>query len=182
MVLAQAQSSAIVLVLTLLIILVNIAILVGFVGVIFAPWMRAFTSGTPVSVFDILGMRLRRTDVNAVVRSLIMARQAGVALSCRQVERACLQGVDIEKLTLAMIHAKRQGMELTFEQLVEADLDDRLAEKLKVPLVSGSTKGTAGATSLAAAAGEAPSARTCPKCSEQVSGDGKICRNCGAIL
>ena len=54
----------------------------------------------PISVLNIVGMRFRRIEVNVVVDALIMARQAGVAVSCRQMESAYLQGVDLEKLTL----------------------------------------------------------------------------------
>lgn len=96
-----------------------------------APWLRSYLSGTPVSVFDILGMQLRRTDVNAVLNALAMARQGGVHLSCRQVERAYLQRVDLEKLALAMVQAKKQGMDVTWEELVELEREHRLAEKLK---------------------------------------------------
>ncbi len=99
---------------------------------VFFPWMRAFTSGTPVSVLDILGMPFRRTDVGAVLGALIMAKQAGVEIGCREMEQACLQGCDPQKLALAMISARRQGMEVTFEELVAADLEGRLSERLQV--------------------------------------------------
>ena len=84
----------------------------------------------PVSVFSIIGMRLRRIPIGTVLRFLIMARHAGVDISCREMESACLQGVDREKVTLAMIHAKREGKDIPLQDLVEADLEDRLAEKL----------------------------------------------------
>jgi uncharacterized protein YqfA (UPF0365 family) len=144
--------------------------------------MQALMSGTPVSVFDILGMPFRRTNVNAVLKALIMARQAGVVLSCRQVESAYLQGVDLEKLTLAIIHAKKQGMEVTFEELVESDLEDRLAEKLGRQVGSVSGMGTARENASAAVEAEGRSVRICQKCSKQVTDDSRICRNCGAIL
>jgi hypothetical protein len=164
--------------------LMALSFLVMFVVVrwVFSPWMRALLSATPVSVFDILGMRFRRTDVNAVLKSLVLARQAGVALSCHQLERAYLQGVDLEKLTLAMIHAKKEGMEVTFEELVESDLEGRLAEKLNRPVPSGSGMRAAQADRPMAADTEHRRVRICGKCSKEVSGDGKICRNCGAIL
>ena len=82
-------------------------------------------------MFDVVGMRFRETDVKAVVQALVMARQAGVPLSAREVERAYLQGVDLEKMALAFIRAEKDGMDLTFEQLVEADLGNRLKEKLE---------------------------------------------------
>lgn len=97
---------------------------------IFSPWMQAFLSGVPVSVLELVGMRLRKTDAKAVVRFLIMARQAGVEISSREMESAYLAGVDLEKVTLAMIQANRQNQEVAFQELVDADLEGRLAEKL----------------------------------------------------
>lgn len=180
---AAAQTVPMVITLTMVAVflLVNVAILVVFLRT-FKPWLRSYMSGTPITVFDILGMRFRRTDVNAVLRALIMARQAGVAVSCRQMESAYLQGVDLEKLTLAMIRAKKQGKDVTFEELVTADLEDRLAEKLGRTTGSVSGMGTARGNASAAVETEGHSVRTCQKCSKQVTDDSKICRNCGAIL
>jgi uncharacterized protein YqfA (UPF0365 family) len=181
MLIAQAANAAVPLVATVVLLLFFLVMLVFMISLV-RPWMQAFLSGTPVSVFDILGMRLRRADVNALLKWLIMARQAGVALSCRQLESAALQGADLEKLTLAMIHAKKQNMEVTFEELVASDLEGRLAEKLTGP--TGSVSGAAAARQgvAAAAAAQGHSVRTCRKCSQQVTDDSKICRNCGAIL
>ncbi len=70
----------------------------------FAPWLKAYSSGTPVTVFSIIGMQLRRIPVKTVLHFLIMAKQAGVNISCHEMESAYLQGVDLEKVTRAMIH------------------------------------------------------------------------------
>jgi len=102
------------------------------VGKVFTPWLQAMMAGVRISVFQIVGMRLRKVDVRVVVRSLIMATQSGVPVPSIEMERAYLQGVDLEKLTLALIHANREGKEVTFEELVEADLEDRLHEKLGI--------------------------------------------------
>jgi uncharacterized protein YqfA (UPF0365 family) len=77
-----------------------------------------------------VGMKLRKTDVKAVLRALVMANQAGAPLSRVEVERAYLQGVDLEKVTLAFIQAKKENPGTTFKELVEADLDNRLSKKL----------------------------------------------------
>ena len=87
-------------------------------------------ASAPISVFQIIGMRLRKTNVRVVVRSLIMATQAGVPVPSTEMESAYLQGVDLEKVTLALIHAHREGKTVTFRELVEADLEYRLHEKL----------------------------------------------------
>ncbi len=99
---------------------------------IFAPWIRAYTSGVPLSVFQIIGMWLRKTDVQAVLGALVTATQAGAPVSCNEMERAYLQGVDLEKVTLAFIQAKKKGKEITFQELVEAELENRLREKLEM--------------------------------------------------
>jgi len=102
------------------------------VGKVFTLWLQAVMAGVPLSIFDVLGMRFRKTDMRVVVRALIMATQAGVSVTSRKMESAYLQGVDLEKITLAMIHAKREGMEVTFQDLVEADLENRLHKKLGI--------------------------------------------------
>lgn len=102
------------------------------VGKVFSPWLQAFLAGVPISVIQIVGMRLRRVDVRVVVRSLIMATQAGVPVPSIDMERAYLQGVDLEKITLALIHADREGNKVSFQELVEADLENRLHEKLGI--------------------------------------------------
>lgn len=101
-----------------------------FVGV-FNYWLQAFLTGVRLSSLDILGMRLRRTNVQAVVRQLIMARQAGAEVSPREMEAAYHQGVDLEKVTLAHIQATKDRLEFRFQNLVDAELQGRLAEKLK---------------------------------------------------
>ncbi len=93
-------------------------------------WLRAYMSGTPLTVFTILGMRFRRTPVRKILDFLIMGTQGGVSISCKDMERAYLPGVDLEKVTMAMIQAKRQRSDIQFQELVEAELEDRLAEKL----------------------------------------------------
>ena len=98
----------------------------------FASWLQAFTAGVPISVLQIVGMRLRKVDERLVIRSLIMATQAGVPVPSIEMERAYLQGVDLEKITLALIHAHRAGKKVTLQQLVEADLENRLQEKLGI--------------------------------------------------
>ena len=98
---------------------------------LFLPWLRSFTSGVPIPTIEILGMRFRKVNVNAVLDALILAKQSGVDIGCRQMERAYLQGCDLETLTLAMIRAKQEGFEVTFEELAAAEVDGRLSEKLE---------------------------------------------------
>lgn len=99
---------------------------------LFKPWLQGFLSGAPIPIFALIGMRLRRIDVSAVMRSLILAKQSGVELSHLDLQRAYLRGVDLEKITLAHIAAHKRRLGTSFEELVELELSDRLKDRLEV--------------------------------------------------
>jgi uncharacterized protein YqfA (UPF0365 family) len=96
-----------------------------------ALWLQAFMTKTPITMLEIIGMKFRKVNPRIVIQSMIMANQAGIALSRAELERAYLQGVDLVKITLAAIQAKKKNLDLTFQQLVDADLEGKLEEKLK---------------------------------------------------
>jgi len=89
--------------------------------------MQGFLSGAPVSIIELIGMRLRRIDVQAVMRNLIVARQSGVDLKHIDLQRAWLRGVDLDKVTLAYIQAQKEGTGETFDDLVDARQRGRLS-------------------------------------------------------
>ena len=94
------------------------------------PWVRSRLCGVHIPLVRIILMRIRRSDVNQIMDSLIMALQSGVTISVEKMERASAQQVDLKKVTLAMIESERRGLALEFDELVEAELSSRLAEKL----------------------------------------------------
>jgi uncharacterized protein YqfA (UPF0365 family) len=97
----------------------------------FRLWMQGIMAGVHVSLFDLIGMKLRKIDARLVMKCLILARQSGVDVSVADLQRAYLQGVNQERLTLAHIEAQKQQLGVTFQELIDLDLKDRLAEKLK---------------------------------------------------
>ncbi len=97
----------------------------------FLTWMRAYLSGAPVMVFDLIGMKLRRTDTKAVVSALIIAKQSDVTIPVAEMEKAWIQGANLEMVTLAMIQATKENLDITFQDLVDAQRDDRLEEMLQ---------------------------------------------------
>ena len=106
----------------LLFVVVLLIVVFAIISHIFILWFPAFMTGVRVGVSQIIGMTFRKVDPKVVVRTLIMTKQAGIELSCDEVERAYLQGADINKITMALIRAKREGTEMSFQELVEADL------------------------------------------------------------
>ncbi|MGB7346777.1 MAG: flotillin-like FloA family protein, partial [Pirellulaceae bacterium] len=97
----------------------------------FRPWFRAFLSGTPISLLQILAMKLRKTDANFVIDQGIAANQAGHRIDWTELESAQISGVELEKVVLAYITAKKRGDAFTFEEIVDAERESRLAEMLK---------------------------------------------------
>lgn len=53
---------------------------------IFRPWLQVFLSGGKASLFEIVGMRLRGSDVKLVTEAYIMLVQRGEKVSLREVE------------------------------------------------------------------------------------------------
>jgi uncharacterized protein YqfA (UPF0365 family) len=97
------------------------------------PWLRATMAGAPLTVFEVIGMRLRRVDIDAVVAAFAMARQSGVDIHQVDLQRAYLAGVDLPTITLAWITAQRKKLDITFEQLVVMYQEKRLAELIGEP-------------------------------------------------
>lgn len=101
-----------------------------FFARIFRLWLRALLGGAPISLPNILLMRLRRAPVEEIVRLKIMAAQSGVDIPVSKIESAALQGIDIERAVLALIRAREMGMEVSWEELISQDLSERLKDKL----------------------------------------------------
>lgn len=108
---------------------------IGFVAVLalwaLRPWLRATMAGTQLTVFEIIGMKLRGVDVDAVVAAMVMARQSEVEIHQVDLQQAYLAGIDVEQLTFAWIAAQRRQMPITFEQLVVMYQEERLGDLLE---------------------------------------------------
>ena len=113
-----------------LVVLIMLLVLLGIVMVMLRPWLQAFLSGCPVSVFQLIGMRLRRVNPNEVIAVGIAATQGGHPIEWAELERAYLQKIDIEKVATAYVTARERGNNFTFEELVDAERESRLDKLL----------------------------------------------------
>jgi uncharacterized protein YqfA (UPF0365 family) len=69
------------------IVLLGVFLIVVLVfGFFLGTWIRALLSGVPVSLFDLIGMRMRGTPAKLVVDALIVLRHGGVSTTAREVE------------------------------------------------------------------------------------------------
>lgn len=115
----------------------SIILLVGLVilGVIllgifftFVPitlWISALAAGVRVSIFTLIGMRLRRVIPSRVVNPLIKAHKAGLGITTNQLESHYLAGGNVDRVVNALIAAERANIELTFERAAAIDLAGR---------------------------------------------------------
>lgn len=88
-------------------------------------WISALAAGVKVSIFSLVGMRLRRVRAERVIRPLIKVRKAGLDITANQLESHLLSGGRVENVVDALIAAHRANLELTFERAAAIDLAGR---------------------------------------------------------
>lgn len=105
------------------VIVIAIAILFTFIPV--ALWISALAAGVKVSIFTLIGMRLRRVIPSRVINPLIKAHKAGLNVSINQLESHYLAGGNVDRVVNALIAAHRANIELPFERGAAIDLAGR---------------------------------------------------------
>ena len=119
---------------TLLIVGVAIALFVGLVFVaIFAHyfrfWIQSKTTGAGIGIFDLLGMTFRKVNPGIIIRSKIMAVQAGIGdrdgVTSKGLEAHYLAGGNVPLVIRALIAARKAKLELDFKLAAAIDLAGR---------------------------------------------------------
>lgn len=100
-----------------------LAVLFTFVPVML--WISALAAGVKVSIFTLIGMRLRRVIPSRVINPLIKAHKAGITVTNNQLESHYLAGGNVDRVVNALIAAHRANIELTFERCAAIDLAGR---------------------------------------------------------
>ncbi len=113
-----------------MIVLVVIVLIAAMVIIkFFKTWLRALLAKAPVSMFNLLGMLLRKVPYEGVVESRITACKAGLPLSTDALEAHFLAGGDYHNCVLALIAAAKAGIPLTFDKACAIDLAVKGTEK-----------------------------------------------------
>ncbi len=96
------------------------------VGQFFGLWLQAFMANASITMFELIGMRLRKVNARVVVESKIQAVKAGLlAISTNDIESLYLAGGHVVKVVRAMIAANRAGIPLDWKQACAIDLAGR---------------------------------------------------------
>lgn len=88
-------------------------------------WISALAAGVKISIFTLVGMRLRRVIPSRIVNPLIKAHKAGLKVAINQLESHYLAGGNVDRVVNALIAAHRANIELTFERAAAIDLAGR---------------------------------------------------------
>jgi uncharacterized protein YqfA (UPF0365 family) len=113
--------SSILLVVGLLIVFVLLVILLKF----FKLWIQAYFSNANISLFELVGMWLRKVDATTVVRSKIALVQANLPVETKEMEAHFLAGGNVETVARALIAADRARIKMDFKTAAGIDLAGR---------------------------------------------------------
>ncbi|WP_442878372.1 flotillin-like protein FloA [Clostridium sp.] len=88
-------------------------------------WISAIAANVKVSLFTLIGMKLRRVPPAKIVNPLIKAVKAGVESSTDKLEAHYLAGGNVDRVVDALIASQRAGITLNFERAAAIDLAGR---------------------------------------------------------
>lgn len=103
-----------------------IAFLVIFSVVIPIPlWIAAVFSGVKISVFSLVGMRLRRVPPQVILSAMIQSKKAGLEVSSNDLEAHYLAGGNVFRVIYALVAADKANIPLTLQRATAIDLAGR---------------------------------------------------------
>lgn len=113
-----------------LIVGIGFLILILLLAVIFLSkfltlWLQAYMSKAQISIFDIVGMSLRKVNPGVIVRAKISAVQAKVPSDSQNLESHYLAGGNVINVVRSLIAADRANLGLDFQRASAIDLAGR---------------------------------------------------------
>lgn len=102
-----------------------IVLVILFIMVPMKLWFRALVSNAYISMGKLVGMKMRKVDVNLIVPQYIIARKAGVKISIDELETHHMAGGDVTRVVKALVAAHSANIELTNAQAKAIDLAGR---------------------------------------------------------
>ncbi len=120
-----------------LIIVLGVAALIvaGIIISFFSVWLRARLAGAPVSMLNLVAMRLRQVPYSLVTDARITARKAGIDISVDDIEAHFLAGGNVIQTIQALIAAEKAGISLNWNRACAIDLATKGSGKSVVEAV-----------------------------------------------
>jgi uncharacterized protein YqfA (UPF0365 family) len=88
-------------------------------------WIRSLFTGAKITIWDLIGMKLRNVDSEMIVRQKIALVQAGVLIETKELESHFLARGNVPKTAAAVIAAHKAKMELPWKDAAAIDLAGR---------------------------------------------------------
>ena len=88
-------------------------------------WISALASGVHVSIFTLVGMRIRRVSPAKIVGPLIKAEKAGLNMEISKMEAHYFAGGNLDRVVTALITARGANIKLDFPEACAIDLAGR---------------------------------------------------------
>ena len=103
-----------------------VIILLSILGKFISLWFQAFVSGTPIPLFNIIGMSLRKIPPRVIVTARINAFKAGLKqISVSDLETHFLAGGHVTEVVRSMIAAEKANIPLDWRRGTAIDLAGR---------------------------------------------------------
>jgi uncharacterized protein YqfA (UPF0365 family) len=107
------------------------AVFLSFLGT----WLKARLNGAPVSVLNLLGMRLGGVPYSLVVDARITAVKAGIPLETDKIAAHFLAGGNVVPTVQALVAAQKAGIALNWDRACAIDLATKGSNKSVVEAV-----------------------------------------------
>ena len=101
------------------------AVFISFLGT----WLKARLNGAPVSVLNLLGMRLGGVPYGLVVDARITAVKAGIPLETDKISAHYLAGGNVVPTVQALVAAQKAGISLNWDRACAIDLATKGSNK-----------------------------------------------------
>lgn len=103
-----------------------VIIILSITGKFISLWFQAFVSGTPIPLFNIIGMSLRKIPPRVIVNARINAFKAGLKdVSVSDLETHYLAGGHVTEVVQALIAADKANISLDWRRATAIDLAGR---------------------------------------------------------
>lgn len=110
----------------LLVAAIVLIIILGILGKFLSLWFQAFVSGTPIPLFNIIGMSLRKIPPRIIVNARINLFKAGLKqISVSDLETHYLAGGHVTNVVEALIAAEKANIPLDWRRATAIDLAGR---------------------------------------------------------
>jgi uncharacterized protein YqfA (UPF0365 family) len=106
-------------------------------------WFTAHITGLKISFLQLLLMKWRKTDVNEIVKNLIIASKSGITVNRDDLEALHLAGGNVSAVVHALIIANKSNIDLSFKEACAIELAGKDVIKLTQLYIDKKEQGVA---------------------------------------